>query len=109
MTAQELDIIVNESSKHDDAFKPEQQSDDGYSNLEFQPPALRVIKLLWNIHSVPQAVALFSSINIGDGDSYSIPLPQDIELDNRSTVGLYNYHISPTISRPWFNLRSRVK
>jgi hypothetical protein len=46
VTAQELGIIVNERSKHDDTFKPEQQSDDGDSNLGFQIPALRVIQLL---------------------------------------------------------------
>jgi hypothetical protein len=46
VTAQELGIIVNERTKHDDAFKPEQQSDDGDSNLGFQIPALRVIQLL---------------------------------------------------------------
>jgi hypothetical protein len=63
VTAQELGIIVNERTKHDDAFKPEQQSDDGDSNLEFQIPALRVIQLLWNIRSVPQAVALFWRMN----------------------------------------------
>jgi hypothetical protein len=34
---------------------------------------------------------------------------EDIELDNRSIDGLYNYYIGRTIARPWFDFRNHIQ
>ena len=47
--------------------------------------------------------------NVIRGRYIRLPSQDDTELDNRSTIGIHNYRVTPAISIPWFGVRDHIR